>query len=66
MVLPEALARVMGHGEHSLSPGNVMGRNRCVMGGMKSLQAAQAHVGRPFEGLAWVVGSFITHGNAQK
>jgi hypothetical protein len=64
MVLPEALARVMGHGEHSLSPGNVMGRNRGD--GMKSLQAAQAHVRRPFEGLAWVVGSFFTHGNAQK
>src|SRR5262245_56663711 len=61
MVLPEALARVMGHGEHALSPNDVMSGNR---GRMKSHHAVQAHVWRPSGGLVGVGNSFrhgVTH-----
>jgi len=58
MVLPEALARVTGHGEHTLTPNDVMSGNR---GRMKQHHAAQAHVLRPFDSLAWV-GNSVTHG----
>jgi hypothetical protein len=60
MVLPEALARVTGHGEHTLTPNDVMSGNR---GRMKQHHAAQAHVLRPFDSLAWV-GSSVTHGGS--
>ena len=58
MVLRGALARVMGHGEHSLSPDRAVERNR---GRMKAHHADQAHVRRPFEGLTWV-GNTVGHG----
>ena len=57
MVLPKALARDVGHGEHSLTP-DVMSGN---CGGMKQHHAAQAHVRRPFDGLAWI-GNSLEHG----
>ena len=61
MVIRGALARVMGHGEHSLSPNRAVDRNR---GSVKTHHAAQAHVLRPFDGLARVGNTFghgITH-----
>ena len=58
MVIRGALARVMGHGEHSLSPNRAVDRNR---GSMKTHHAAQAHVLRPFDGLARF-GNTIRHG----
>jgi hypothetical protein len=58
MVLPEALARVMGHGEHALTPDDVMNGNR---GRMKSHHGVQAHIGRPFSDLV-CVGNSIPHG----
>ena len=58
MVLQGALARVMGHGEHSLSPDRAVERNR---GRMKTHHAAQAHVRRPFDNLGRA-GNNIRHG----
>ena len=58
MVLRGALARVMGHGEHSLSPDRAVNGNR---DGMKTHHEAQAHVLRPFAGLARV-GNTIRNG----
>ena len=58
-MLGGALARTMGHGEHSLSPDRAVERNR---GRMKSHHTFQAHVRRPFEGLIRI-GNTVAHGN---
>lgn len=62
MLLGGALARTMGHGEHSLAPAGRMNRDRdCDR--MKrhhagrGVGAAQAHVLRPFGAFAQVVHS---------
>ena len=60
MVIRGALARVMGHGEHSLSPDRAMNGNR---DGMKTHRKAQTHVLRPVHGLAQV-GKSTRHGIA--
>ena len=59
MVVREALARVVGHGEHSLTPDDSVNGNR---GRMKTHRKAQAHTRRPFAGLTRV-GDNTAHGS---
>jgi hypothetical protein len=58
MVLRGALARVVGHGEHSLTPGDMNGnRDR-----MKIHHAARAHVRPPTVRLPCFVENNVAHG----
>lgn len=59
MVVRRALARVVGHGEHSLTPDDSVNGNR---GRMKTHREGLAHARRPFDGLTRVGGN-TAHGS---